>query len=108
MTSRCGTAFDVELVDLAEVDLPLLDEPEPPGEAATPRAHQALEQDGQRRPAYVFVVPEYNHTTNAATRTRWLFGPGMARQAVGFIGYGGIAAGARAVQALIPVVTALA
>jgi NAD(P)H-dependent FMN reductase len=101
--------FGVELVDLAEVGLPLLDEPRPAGRG--PYAH-----DHTRRwsrivsagHAYVLVVPEYNHSYNAATKNALDF---LAQEwrdkPVAFVGYGGTAAGARAVQALIPVVVAL-
>jgi len=56
----------------------------------------------------VFVVPEYNHGYNAATKNaldylhrEWRDKP------VGFVSYGGIAAGTRAVEGLIQVVTTL-
>jgi NAD(P)H-dependent FMN reductase len=58
--------------------------------------------------AYVLVVPEYNHSYNAATKNALDFlGEEWRTKPVGFVGYGGIAAGARAVQALTPVVAAL-
>jgi NAD(P)H-dependent FMN reductase len=54
------------------------------------------------------VVPEYNHGYNAATKNaldylhdEWRNKP------VGFVSYGGIAAGTRSVQMLIQVVTSL-
>jgi NAD(P)H-dependent FMN reductase len=101
--------FTVELVDLAEVNLPLFDEPN------HPRLGQYVHQHTRnwsatisRGDAYVFVVPEYNHGVNAATKNaidylhhEWLHKP------VGFISYGGVAAGIRAVQMLKPIVTAL-
>jgi NAD(P)H-dependent FMN reductase len=101
--------FDVELIDLAEVDLPLLDEPQPPGRGRY--AHDHTRRWSQRisaGDAYVFVVPEYNHSYNAATKNaldylkdEWRHKP------VAFVSYGGSAAGARAVEALVPVVVAL-
>jgi NAD(P)H-dependent FMN reductase len=101
--------FGVELIDLAEVALPLFDEPVPPGRG--PYAHEHTRRwsrtisAGQ---AYVFVVPEYNHSYNAATKNALDFlGEEWRNKPVGFVGYGGIAAGARAVQALTPVVVAL-
>jgi NAD(P)H-dependent FMN reductase len=58
--------------------------------------------------AYVFVVPEYNHGYNAATKNALDFLDAEWRdKPVGFVGYGGIAAGARAIQALTPVVISL-
>jgi NAD(P)H-dependent FMN reductase len=101
--------FDTELVDLAEVGLPLLNEPENPRHGRYAHEHtkrwSAIVAAGD---AYVFVVPEYNHGYNAATKNaldylhdEWRGKP------VGFVSYGGIAAGTRAVQMLIQVVTAL-
>lgn len=101
--------FDVELVDLAEVDLPLLDEPEPPGRGRYSHDHtRRWSKTVSAGRAYVLVVPEYNHSYNAATKNALDFLDREWRdKPVGFVGYGGIAAGARAIQALIPVVTAL-
>ncbi|MFJ3421872.1 NADPH-dependent FMN reductase [Streptomyces sp. NPDC086082] len=107
--AREHAGFDCELVDLAEVALPLLDEPRPP-------QHGKYEHDHTRRwseivsvaDAYVFVVPEYNHSFNAATKNALDYLAGeWAGKPVAFVGYGGLAAGARAVQGLLPVVTAL-
>jgi NAD(P)H-dependent FMN reductase len=101
--------FTVELVDLAEVNLPLLDEPEHPRHGRYAREHtRAWSRIVSAGDAYVFVVPEYNHGYNAATKNaldylhrEWRDKP------VGFVSYGGIAAGTRAVEGLIQVVTTL-
>jgi NAD(P)H-dependent FMN reductase len=102
-------SFTVELIDLAEVGLPLLDEPRPAGHGPYTREHtrrwSSRISAGQ---AYVFVVPEYNHSYNAATKNALDFlKEEWQSKPVGFVGYGGIAAGARAVQALTPVVVSL-
>ena len=102
-------AFDVELVDLAEVALPLLDEPAHPRARRYEHAHTiAWSETVDRADAFVFVIPEYNHSFNAAIKnaldylhTEWAYKP------VGFVSYGGVAAGTRALQALKPVVVAL-
>jgi NAD(P)H-dependent FMN reductase len=101
--------FDVELIDLAEVGLPLLDEPAPPGRGAYAREHtRQWSRKVSAGQAYVFVVPEYNHSYNAATKNALDFlNEEWRHKPVGFVGYGGIAAGARAVQALLPVVISL-
>ncbi|MFG3024104.1 NADPH-dependent FMN reductase [Streptomyces sp. NPDC048254] len=101
--------FETELVDLAEVGLPLLDEPRPPQRGRYEHDHtRRWSEIVSAADAYVFVVPEYNHSFNAATKNAldYLVGE-WAGKPVGFVGYGGVAAGARAVQALLPVVTAL-
>jgi len=102
-------AFAVELVDLAEVALPLFDEPH------HPRLGQYVHQHTRdwsatvsRGDAFVFVVPEYNHSFNAAIKNaldylavEWRYKP------VGFVSYGGVAGGTRAVAMLKPVVAVL-
>ncbi|MFJ9588049.1 NADPH-dependent FMN reductase [Streptomyces acidicola] len=102
-------AFDVETVDLAQVGLPLLDEPEHP--ALGRYVHQHTKDWSAtitRGDAFVFVIPEYNHGYNAATKNaidylhrEWRY------KAVGLVSYGGVAAGTRAAQALKPVLVSL-
>jgi NAD(P)H-dependent FMN reductase len=101
--------FEVELIDLAEVNLPMFDEPK------HPRLGQYVHQHTKdwsatirRGDAYVFVVPEYNFGFNAAIKNaidylnqEWQYKP------LGFVSYGGVAAGTRAVQMLKQVVSAL-
>jgi NAD(P)H-dependent FMN reductase len=102
-------SFDVELVDLAEVDLPLLDEPNHPRFHRYEHEHtKAWSATIDRGDAYAFVTPEYNHSYSAPLKnaidylhTEWLHKP------VGFVSYGGVSGGTRAVQALKPVVGAL-
>jgi NAD(P)H-dependent FMN reductase len=101
--------FDVELVDLAEVGLPLLDEPRPPQRGEYVHEHTRRWSETVRAgDAYMFVVPEYNHSYGAATKNALDYlAKEWAGKPVAFVGYGGVAAGARAVQALIPVATSL-
>jgi NAD(P)H-dependent FMN reductase len=101
--------FDVRLVDLAEVTLPMFDEPN------HPRLGQYVHQHTKdwsasvgAADAFVFVTPEYNHGMPAALKNaldylhhEWRYKP------VGFVSYGGVAAGTRAVQMTKPVVAAL-
>src|SRR5262249_23770747 len=97
------------LVDLAHVNLPLLDEPEHPRFARYQNAHtKAWSATIAEADAYVFVTPEYNHGAPASLinaldylHLEWLYKP------AGFVSYGGIAAGTRAVQMLKLKVTAL-
>jgi NAD(P)H-dependent FMN reductase len=101
--------FDVELIDLAEVNLPLLDEPKHPRLGDYQHQHtKDWSATISRGDAYVFVIPEYNYGFNAATKNaidylhkEWQHKP------IGFVSYGGVAAGTRAVQMLKQVVTTL-
>ena len=107
--ARSDDRFTVELVDLADVDLPLFDEAEHP--LFENYAHDHTKRWSQivtRADAFVWVVPEYNHGYNAATKNaidflsrEWRYKP------AGFVSYGGIAAGTRAVQQLKPIFSAL-
>jgi NAD(P)H-dependent FMN reductase len=101
--------FDVELIDLEEVDLPFLNEPHHPRLRQYTQEHT---RQWSRRidegDAFVFVTPEYNHGFNARMKNaidylhhEWQY------KAVGFVSYGGVSAGTRAVQMLTPVLTAL-
>lgn len=96
--------FDVELVDLAEVGLPLLDEPENParGGAYYHDHSKTWSATVQRADSFVFVVPEYNNSFNAATKNAidYLYHE-WRDKAVGIVSYGGnVGAGTRAAQAL--------
>jgi NAD(P)H-dependent FMN reductase len=96
-------------VDLKDLDLPLLDEPE------HPRLGRYIHDHTKRwsklvdaAEAFIFVMPEYNHGYTAPLKNaidylhhEW------ADKPVGFASYGGVAAGTRAVQLLKPVLTCL-
>jgi NAD(P)H-dependent FMN reductase len=95
-------AFAVELIDLAAVALPFHDEPELPRFGRYVHRHtRQWSATVARADAFVFVTPEYNHGPSAAMKNaldylfaEWHYKP------LGFVSYGGIAAGARAVQIL--------
>jgi len=101
--------FDVNVVDLAEVDLPLLDEPNHPRLRQYTRQHtKDWSAIVDAADAFVFVTPEYNYGYPASLKNaidylhhEWQHKP------VGFVSYGGVAAGTRAVQQLKQVVTTL-
>lgn len=107
--SRAHGAFEIEPIDLAEVGLPLFDEPEHPRLRKYHHAHtKAWSASVARADAFVFVTPEYNHATppslvNALDYLvhEWAYKP------VGFVSYGGAAGGARSVEAVTPQLTAL-
>jgi NAD(P)H-dependent FMN reductase len=107
--ARDHGAFEVDVADLAEINLPMMDEP------SHPRLRRYVHQhtrDWSARveaaDAFVFVMPEYNFGFNAPLKNaldylnaEWQYKP------VGFVSYGGVSAGTRAVQMLKQVVTAL-
>jgi NAD(P)H-dependent FMN reductase len=101
--------FALELVDLAVLELPLLDEPHHPRLQKYTKQHtQAWSATVGAADAFALVTAEYNYGYPAALKNaidylhhEWLYKP------VGFVSYGGVAAGTRAVQQLKQVVTAL-
>jgi NAD(P)H-dependent FMN reductase len=102
-------AFDVEMVDLATVHLPLLDEPYHPRLRRYQHQHtKDWSATVERADAFVFVIPEYNHGFNAAIKNAidYLYQE-WQHKAVGLVSYGGVAAGTRAVQLLKPVLSAV-
>jgi len=90
-----------ELVDIAAFNLPLLDEALPPsmGQYAQPHT-KAWAAKIATFDAFVFVTPEYNHSTSGALKNAidFLFAE-WSNKAAGFVSYGG-ASGARAVEQL--------
>ncbi|MGY3567260.1 NADPH-dependent FMN reductase [Sinomonas sp. RB5] len=97
-----------ELVDIADFNLPLLDEAFPAaygnyqGEHTKAWAAKIAEFDG-----YVFVTPEYNHSTAPALANALSFlNAEWANKAAGIVGYGS-ALGARAVEHLRGVLSEL-
>ncbi|MFI6758796.1 NADPH-dependent FMN reductase [Micromonospora sp. NPDC050417] len=102
-------AFDVEVVDLAEWDLPMMDEPNHPRMRQYEGQH-ALDWSSKidAGDAYVLVMPEYNFSYTAPLKNaldylhqEWQYKP------VGLVSYGGIAAGIRAQQAIKTVLLSL-
>ncbi|MFD0967233.1 NADPH-dependent FMN reductase [Plantactinospora endophytica] len=94
-TARRRTYLAVDLVDLAEVDLPLSGTPAG-GNPNSPIAGRLASADG-----FVVVTPEYNHSFPAALKNaidwhyrEWMFKP------VGFVSYGASSGGIRAVEQL--------
>lgn len=97
--TRSDAAF--ELVDIADFNLPLLDEPVPPSQGKYSKEHtkrwaaKVASFDG-----FVFVTPEYNHSTSGALKNAidFLYAE-WNNKAAGFVGYGS-AGGTRAVEHL--------
>jgi NAD(P)H-dependent FMN reductase len=101
--------FDVEVADLAELGLPFMDEPNHP--RLRQYAHQHTKDWSatvEAADAFVFVTPEYNYGLTAPLKNAIDFlHEEWAHKPVGFVSYGGVAAGTRAVQMLKQVVTTL-
>ncbi len=102
-------AFDADLLDLADWNLPMFAEPNPPatgrytGEKQRAWAEKIAAADG-----YILVTPEYNHGMSAVLKNaldtvyaEW------ARKPVAFVAHGTFG-GARAVEQLRQVTAALA
>ena len=101
--------FDVEVTDLAELNLPMYDEPN------HPRLRKYVHQHTKdwsalvgASDAFIFVTPEYNYSFNAATKNAidYLFHE-WNHKVAGIVSYGGVAAGTRATQMLKQVLTTL-
>lgn len=108
-TAKKHTEFSVELLDLADINLPFLDEPN------HPRLQQYTKEHTKKwsgiissADAFIFVTPEYNYGYPATLKNaidflyrEWNYKP------VGFVTYGGIAGGTRSMQAIKQVVNAV-
>jgi NAD(P)H-dependent FMN reductase len=107
--ARTHAGFDVEVADLAEIGLPLLDEPNHPRLGQYTKQHtKDWSAIVDRADAVVFVTPEYNYGYPAALKNAIDFLHREWRdKPAGFVSYGGVAAGTRAVQQLKQVVTTL-
>ncbi|MEO3830161.1 NAD(P)H-dependent oxidoreductase [Actinomadura sp. B10D3] len=90
-----------ELVDLKDFELPHLDEAMPPAMGRYELPHTRKWADKiSFFDAYVFVTPEYNHSTSGALKNAidFLYDE-WHNKAAGFVGYGSLG-GARAVEHL--------
>ena len=90
-----------ELLDIAEFNLPLLDEPVPPSMNKYSKPHtKAWAQRVAPFDGFVFVSPEYNHGTSGALKNAidYLYVE-WNNKAAGFVAYGS-AGGTRAVEQL--------
>ena len=100
--------FEVDFIDLRELNLPFFDEPAEngvfvyasPDEYKNP-AGKAWAERVAKAEAFIIVTPEYNHGVPGVLKNAldWVGKPWIDKP-VGFISYGGIAGGARAVEGL--------
>lgn len=101
--------FDVEVIDLAHIGLPMTDEPHHPRLRTYVNDHtKRWSETIDRADAYVFVIPEYNYSLSAAVKNaidflyqEWAYKP------LGIVSYGGVSGGLRAAGTLKQVASAL-
>ena len=106
---RARRKTTVTVADLAELNLPLLDEPHHPRLRRYVHQHtKDWSKIVDAADAVVFVTPEYNHGYPASVKNaidylhqEWQHKP------VGFVSYGGVSAGTRSVGQLKQVVSAV-
>ena len=107
--ARADGGFDVERIDLAEVALPMFDEPNHPRLREYVHEHtRRWSATVARADAFVFVTPEYDFGPPASLLNalqylvhEWAYKP------LGFVSYGGVSAGLRGVQGTKIVASAL-
>jgi NAD(P)H-dependent FMN reductase len=105
--ARAHGGFDVDVADLAEIDLPFMDEPKHP--RLREYTHQHTKDWSARvdaADALAFVHPEYNYGMTAPLKNaldylnqEWKYKP------LGLVSYGGVSAGTRAAQMIKQVAT---
>ncbi|MEV6796695.1 NAD(P)H-dependent oxidoreductase [Streptomyces sp. NPDC051320] len=97
--ARQRADLSVQVIDLAETDLPtaLSHEPSPEVREVLGRVSPRLEAAD----AFVVLTPEYNHSFPASLKSLidWHFTQWQAKP-VGFVSYGGMSGGLRAVEQL--------
>lgn len=101
--------FDVELLDLKEINLPLMDEPNHPSLGQYTHQHtKDWSEKISQADAFIIVLAEYNYGYPAPIKNAldYLFKE-WQNKAVGFVSYGGISGGLRSTQMLKQVVTTL-
>ncbi len=99
--ARKRSDMEVELVDLLDYSLPHLDEPIPPSAGRYSHPHTiAWAKKIAALDAFVFVTPEYNHSTSGALKNAldFLYAE-WNNKAAAFVSYGS-AGGVRAVEHL--------
>ena len=100
--ARKHTEFDVEFIDLGELKLPLMDEPNHPSLQQYEHQHtKAWSETIGAADAFVFVTGEYNFGYPSPLRNALEFlYKEWGYKAAGIVSYGGVSAGTRAANAL--------
>jgi NAD(P)H-dependent FMN reductase len=98
--ARTHGKFDIELIDLRDVNLPLFDEPRHPRLQQYEHEHtKRWSASVARGDAFVFVTPEYDHAPPSSLVNAFQFVlHEWAYKAAAFVSYGGVSAGTRGVQ----------
>jgi NAD(P)H-dependent FMN reductase len=107
--ARAHGGFDIDVADLAGIDLPFMDEPKHPRLREYTHQHtKDWSAEVEAADAFVFVHPEYNYGINAPLKNaldylnaEWKYKP------LGLVSYGGVSAGTRAAQMIKQVATTL-
>ena len=107
-TTQLG-GFDIDFVDLAELELPFMNEPKHPKLQEYRHNHTiAWGERVDAADAFLFVTPEYNNSYSPVLKNaldylhhEWSGKP------VGLVSYGGLSGGTRGAAALRPVLSAL-
>jgi NAD(P)H-dependent FMN reductase len=107
--ARERDGVEIDFVDLAELALPLMDEPNHPRLQQYTQPHTiAWSERVAAADAVILVTPEYNYSYSPALKNaldylhrEWW------RKPVGFVSYGGVSGGTRGVVALTVVTSAL-
>ncbi len=107
--ATANKSFETKLVDLADFNLPVFDEPHHPRMQKYQHEHtKKWSASVAEADAYVFVTPEYDYFPPSALvnalgylSLEWAYKP------VGFVGYGGISGALRSIQATKSIITAL-
>jgi NAD(P)H-dependent FMN reductase len=107
--AKAHPEFNVELIDLAEENLPFFDEPHHP--RLQKYEHQHTKNWSAKiasADAFILVTPEYNYGFPATIKNAidFLFME-WRHKPIGFVSYGGIAGGTRSIQMLKLTLTAL-
>ncbi|WP_434097862.1 NADPH-dependent FMN reductase [Streptomyces mirabilis] len=92
--------FESHTVDLYELALPFFDEPHPPALQQYTKSHtHEWSRIVDASDAFVFITPEYNGGFPAPLKNAWDYLVVEWRhKPAGFVSYGGVSAGTRAVQ----------
>jgi NAD(P)H-dependent FMN reductase len=109
--ARNHAGFDrIDVLDLAAIDLPFLDEPNHPRLQQYTQPHtKAWSATVSATDAFAFVMPEYNFGFNAPLKNAvdYLFAE-WSHRPIGLVTYGGVSGGTRAASMITEVMRSVA